>query len=84
MAAVRASTIRRISSRSSAVVKPQAGGEALLNRGVAAGTAEDEQDGRQQTLPVQPLHHLRPVRPERPPRPRPVTPAAARPAVQAA
>ena len=37
----------------------QPGGEALLHRGVAAGPAEDEQDGREQPLPVEPVDDVR-------------------------
>ena len=56
--------------------QPQAGGQALLHRGVAARTAEDERDRGQQPGGVQPVDDLRTVGRGAAPRPVPAAPRA--------
>ena len=61
MSAQRASTNARTSARSSAASSRSPDAQALGDRGVAAGPAEDERDRRQQPLAVEPVDHLDPA-----------------------
>ncbi len=54
--------------------QPQVGVESLLDRRVAAGSAEDEHDRGQQALGVEPVHHVDPTRDEGATRRAPVAP----------